>query len=237
MDRIDVVIALSTYIYNNIEKQEKLRKSKIAPSIFNEHDLDISHTFEEICEFIQKIFDKRRLQPESGVVALIYLNRTRHRITSYNWKRLVLVSFILSNKEAEDVYSVWNVRFVGFIPSLPVFEINVLELEFLQHINYRLHIETTEYYHYYHQLQLLIPERLDISKDDMDFIDGSLEDNIEPDEDDIEQRLLEISPILEPKRPIYRDKNNHSPLLYVAKPLKPVLPLDFEKLSCADSFA
>jgi len=236
MDRNDVVNALSTYIYNCIEKQEKLRKSKITPSIFNEHDLYLTPSFDDIRVFLKTIFERRRLQTESGVVALIYLIRTRHRITSYNWKRLVLVSFILANKDAEDVYSVYNVRFVDFIPNLPVYEINVLEVEFLQLLNYRLHIETKEYENYYRKLQLLNLERLEETSNEDDDPHTSPEENlVEPEEEDVEQGQLEKSPIFGNEHPL----NKNSSLMCVAKPLKPSIPIpvDLEKLSCADSFA
>jgi len=69
------------------------------------------------------------------------------------------MALLLANKEAEDVYTVWNVRFVGIIPNLPGYEINFLEMEFLQILNYRLHVERAEYERYYRELLSFLPEK------------------------------------------------------------------------------
>jgi len=80
-------------------------------------------------------------------------------VTSRNVARLILMALLLANKDAEDVYTVWNVRFVGIIPNLPVYEINFLEMEFLQILQYRLHVERVEYERFYRKLLTLLPEK------------------------------------------------------------------------------
>jgi len=97
------------------------------------------------------------LHVESGIIALILLNRTNIKIHSQNWMRMVLISLLLANKHCEDVYSVYNAKFVGLIPRLENLEINILELEFLKFLKYRLHIETETYNHYYSKLQEFFP--------------------------------------------------------------------------------
>jgi len=97
------------------------------------------------------------LHVESGIIALILLNRTNIKIHSQNWMRMVLISLLLANKHCEDVYSVYNAKFVGLIPRLENLEINILELEFLKFLKYRLHIETETYDHYYAKLQEFFP--------------------------------------------------------------------------------
>jgi len=88
---------------------------------------------------------------------LILLNRTGITLHSQNWMRLLLISLLLANKHCEDVYSVYNAKFVGIIPNLENLEINILELDFLKYLKYRLHIETETYEEYYANLQNFFP--------------------------------------------------------------------------------
>jgi len=123
------------------------------PRIFNSTEYSQIPELDQLQQFIQTVFDKRRLHVESGIIALILLNRTGIPIHSQNWMRLVLISLLLANKHCEDVYSVYNAKFVGIIPNLENLEINIMELEFLKFLKYRLHIETETYEEHYAILQ------------------------------------------------------------------------------------
>jgi len=164
LEREDVIQAMDKFIYNCIQKYERLKPRHYGvscfpgPRIFNSTEPNIQPPEEiDIKDFIQAIFDKRRLQVESGIIALVLLMRTGIKINSLNWMRLILISLLLANKQSEDVYSVWNAKFVGLIPNVENLEINILELEFLQYLKYKLHIETSTYQQYYTKLQNLTP--------------------------------------------------------------------------------
>jgi len=169
MDLNDVLEALSVFFFNTIQQNEKPKHTRrhvgpsllTGPSIFNTPDIlhVTTPTLSEIRDFVSLIFEKRRLAAETGVVALVLIMRTRIKVNATNWMRLIMLGMLLANKEAEDVYNVWNVRYVGIIPNLPGYEINVLEMEFLQYLNYRLHVERPTYDKYYLQLHVLVPER------------------------------------------------------------------------------
>jgi hypothetical protein len=180
LDRTDVVHGMARLIYNYIKRYEQLLKPRYpnfpGPRLFNTTEQETkSPRIEHIQTFIQSIFDKRRtLHVESGIIALILLNRTKIKIHSHNWMRLVLISLLLANKHCEDVYSVYNAKFVGLIPNLENLEINILELEFLKVLKYRLHIETKTYEQYYSKLQKFFP--------------------VEAEEISVEDDLMEITP-------------------------------------------
>jgi len=169
MDVNDVREALAIFFFNTIQQNEKSKQRRhvgcttytcSGPSLFNTPDIPLTiPTLSEIQDFISLIFEKRRLAAETGVVALVLIMRTRIKMNATNWMRLIMMGMLLANKEAEDVYNVWNVRYVGIIPNLPGYEINVLEMEFLQYLNYRLHVERPTYDKYYLQLHVLVPER------------------------------------------------------------------------------
>jgi hypothetical protein len=163
LDRIDVIHGMARLIYNYVQRNEQFLKPRYpnfpGPRLFNSTEPEIlPPQIESIQTFIQSIFDKRRtLHVESGIIALILLNRTKIKIHSHNWMRLVLISLLLANKHCEDVYSVYNAKFVGLVPNLENLEINILELEFLKFLKYRLHIETKTYERYYSKLQKFFP--------------------------------------------------------------------------------
>jgi len=162
LDRSDVIEGMALFIQDYILRYNQLYKPRYhsnfpGPRIFNSTEYSKVPEITQIQYFIQKIFYARRLHVESGIIALILLNRTGIIIHSQNWMRLLLISLLLANKHCEDVYSVYNAKFVGLIPNVENLEINILELEFLKYLKYRLHIETKTYEEYYAKLQNFFP--------------------------------------------------------------------------------
>jgi hypothetical protein len=175
LEKSDVIEGLARIIYDYVQKYEhQLLKSRnphySGPRLFNSPVVSESPCLMQIQSFIQSIFDKRyMLHVESGIIALILLNRTNIKIHSQNWMRMILISLLLANKHCEDVYSVYNAKYVGLIPNLENMEINILELEFLKFLKYRLHIETETYNQYYAKLQEFFP----IEEEQEDLVDDS----------------------------------------------------------------
>eukprot|EP01123_Difflugia_compressa_P010099 TRINITY_DN358_c0_g1_i2.p1 TRINITY_DN358_c0_g1~~TRINITY_DN358_c0_g1_i2.p1 ORF type:complete len:331 (-),score=80.56 TRINITY_DN358_c0_g1_i2:152-1144(-) len=189
MNVSDVINAISLYCHKSILKNEELKSipsrrrptshslpnNSVPPSIFNDPDLVnvLTPSQQQIHDFIKVIFEKRRLAAETGIMGFVLMLRTNMKITSANWMRLIMVSLLLANKEAEDVYTVWNVRFVGIIPNLQVYEINLLEMEFLQSIKYRLHVEPDTYNHNYQYLLSHLPTQpITIDSEEHDLSDS-----------------------------------------------------------------
>jgi hypothetical protein len=203
LERDDVIKAMAKFIYNCIQQYERLKPRHYGvscfpgPRIFNSTDSNVQPPeVLDIKDFIQAIFDKRRLQVESGIIALVLLMRTGIKINSLNWMRLILISLLLANKQSEDVYSVWNAKFVGLIPNVENLEINILELEFLQYLKYKLHIETSTYQQYYTKLQNLTPVEeeeeveMAISVEDEDSLENPSNEKSEM--SDLEELLDEL---------------------------------------------
>lgn len=222
LEREDVIQAMAKFIYNCIQQYERLKPRHYGvscfpgPRIFNSTDPNVQPPeVSDIKDFIQAIFDKRRLQVESGIIALVLLMRTGIKINSLNWMRLILISLLLANKQSEDVYSVWNAKFVGLIPNVENLEINILELEFLQYLKYKLHIETSTYQQYYTKLQNLTPieeEEVEMAisvKDD----DASLENpsNEKSDEEMSDVEVLLDKLVMSNKDVEYKGIEGYSP--------------------------
>jgi len=183
LNRSDIIHAISLLLHSYILRNSQLPKSRNShnafsvPRLFNSPEpARLIPPAEEIETFIQSIFDKRRLPLEAGIIALILLNRTSIKLHSQNWMRLVLISLLLANKLTEDVYSVYNAKFLGLIPNLENLEINVLELEFLQYLKYRLFIDTETYLRYYAKLRKFFPEEENKDDEEVTKVGGDMED-------------------------------------------------------------
>lgn len=203
LDKSDAIEGFARVVHDIIQRCNQLLKPRYqgspfpGPRLFNSYDLvSESPCLEEIRSFIQSIYDKRQqLHVESGIIALILLNRTKIKIHSQNWMRMVLISLLLANKHCEDVYSVYNAKFIGLIPNLGNLEINILELEFLKFLKYRLHIETETYNQYYAKLQEFFP----IEEEEEEKLDEPLEVIISEDEESLlnEDEMVQTSSLME----------------------------------------
>jgi hypothetical protein len=188
LDKADVIEGFARVIHDYVQRYNQFFKPRYhgsyypGPRLFNCHE-PVSETpcLEQIRAFIQSIYDKRQqLHVESGIIALILLHRSNIKIHSQNWMRMILIAFLLANKHCEDVYSVYNAKFIGLIPNLGNLEINILELEFLKFLKYRLHIESETYNQYYAKLQEFFP-----IEDEEEKLDEPLEVIISEDEESL----------------------------------------------------
>jgi hypothetical protein len=189
LDKSDVIEGFARVILDYVQRYNQFFKPRYhgsyypGPRLFNCHE-PVSETpcLEQIRAFIQSIYDKRQqLHVESGIIALILLHRSNVKIHSQNWMRMILIAFLLANKHCEDVYSVYNAKFIGLIPNLGNLEINILELEFLKFLKYRLHIESETYDQYHAKLQEFFP-----IVDEEEKLDDALEVIISEDEESLQ---------------------------------------------------
>jgi len=203
LDKSDVIEGFARVIHDYIQRYNQFFKPRYhgssypGPRLFNCHEhVSESPCLEQIRAFIQSIYDKRQqLHVESGIIALILLHRSNVKIHSQNWMRMILIAFILANKHCEDVYSVYNAKFIGLIPNLGNLEINILELEFLKFLKYRLHIESETYTQYYAKLQEFFP----IEEEEEEKLDEPLEVIISEDEESLlnEDEMVQTSSLME----------------------------------------
>jgi hypothetical protein len=89
-------------------------------------------TEDEAYLFIQPILQKLRVKPESGVLALVYIEKlisnTGLTMDTFIWRKVVLSCIILATKVYEEL-AVWNADFKEVFPSLSVHDLNRIEME------------------------------------------------------------------------------------------------------------
>jgi len=127
----------------NFDSNSYDRKSEIMPKI-----PDIS----EITEFCENLIIKCDVPLEAIVVSLHYIEKlmlsTGLLLNSLNWQRLLLISLILSAKVWTDE-EIPNTYYNSKMGIFSIQELNELERIFLNLLEYKLHVNGSEYAKYY----------------------------------------------------------------------------------------
>ncbi|CAK9295717.1 unnamed protein product [Gordionus sp. m RMFG-2023] len=123
--------------------------------------------FKTIYKFLRNLFSNAQLTAECGVIALVYLERlltySELELTPSIWKRILLGAIILASKVWDD-QAVWNVDYCQILKEVPVEDVNQLEKEFLEHLQFNINVPSSVYAKYYFELRLLAENNEMLSK-------------------------------------------------------------------------
>lgn len=107
------------------------------------------------------MYNCAQFSPECCVLSLIYINRiialTGLSLQSTNWRPLILVSLMVSQKVWDDKY-LSNADFSYIFPFFDTQQLNTLEMKFLEMIQYNVYVKDSLYTKYYLELKSLVPE-------------------------------------------------------------------------------
>ena len=111
---------------------------------------------QSIFEFCANIMLLTKMEKETIIVALIYIERLIFNsgllITSRNWRKLIFTALIMASKIWDDD-SLENIHFSQIFTHLKIGEINLLERNFLELINYKVFVKFSEFMRYYFALK------------------------------------------------------------------------------------
>ncbi|KAG5454061.1 Cyclin-Y [Clonorchis sinensis] len=169
-DPKSTVRALSHAVYLQIKNRDRRCPSSYMPEIFDErlhpvqnepvppdygsHDPDQKNVY----RFIRNLFQMAQLSPECAIVTMVYLERlltsAETELTPATWKRAVLCAILLASKVWDD-QAVWNVDYCQILKDLNVNDVNELERQFLEIIQFNINVPSSVYAKYYFDIRSL----------------------------------------------------------------------------------
>lgn len=162
----NTIKCVSLAIYYHI----KNRKSSVILDIFDEKlhpltrdgvpsDYDkYNPEHRQIYKFIRTLFNAAQLTAECAIITLVYLERllkyAEVDISPGSWKRITLGAILLASKVWDD-QAVWNVDYCQILKDLTVEDMNELERQFLEMLQFNINVPSSVYAKYYFDLRTL----------------------------------------------------------------------------------
>ena len=118
-------------------------------------------SLDDMINFIEALYNCVQFSSECCIISLIYINRiialTGLCLQTTNWRPMVFVSLMVSQKIWDDKY-LSNGDFSYIYPFFDKNQLNILEMKFLEMIQYNVFVKLSVYTTFYLELRALIHE-------------------------------------------------------------------------------
>ena len=118
-------------------------------------------TLDDMINFIEALYNCVQFSSECCIISLIYINRiialTGLSLQTTNWRPLIFVSLMISQKIWDDKY-LSNGDFSYIYPFFEKSQLNILEMKFLEMIQYNVYVKLSVYMTFYLELKTLVQD-------------------------------------------------------------------------------
>ena len=118
-------------------------------------------TLDDMINYIEALYNCVQFSSECCIISLIYINRiialTGLSLQTTNWRPMVFVSLMISQKIWDDKY-LSNGDFSYIYPFFEKNQLNILEMKFLEMIQYNVYVKLSVYMTFYLELKALVFE-------------------------------------------------------------------------------
>lgn len=120
-------------------------------------------TLDDMINFIEALYNCVQFSSECCIISLIYINRiialTGLSLQTTNWRPLIFVSLMISQKIWDDKY-LSNGDFSYIYPFFEKSQLNILEMKFLEMIQYNVYVKLSVYMTFYLELKSLVHDNI-----------------------------------------------------------------------------
>jgi len=132
------------------------------PQYFDQQKIDNIHkipSIDDIMDFIEALYNCVQFSPECCIICLMYIYRiialTGLSLQETNWRPLIFVALMVSQKIWDDNF-LSNGDFSSIYPFFDKDQLNLLEIKFLEIIQYNVFVSLSNYMTFYLNLRVLL---------------------------------------------------------------------------------
>ena len=136
------------------------------PQYFDQQKIENIHkipTADDIMDFMEALYNCVQFSPECCIICLMYIYRiialTGLSLQETNWRPLIFVALMVSQKIWDDSF-LSNGDFSSIYPFFDKEQLNLLEIKFLEIIQYNVFVTLSNYMTFYLNLRALVENKI-----------------------------------------------------------------------------